>query len=248
MIPKEHCASATKVLDFNKRIVDITYDLVCAYKVQIAHYAAYGGEPELLETIEYIKSACPRLVVILDAKRADVGTTAMMYAREVFERYGAHAVTVNPYLGLDSLQPFLSRSERGCIILCRTSNPGAADLQDLEVRGQPLYAYIAELVSKKWNTCDNVMLVVGATHPRAISTVRKVAPRLPFLVPGVGAQGGDPAAAVRAGMTMDRYGLVVSASRSVVFAGDDRAIRAESSRLLHMLRDAQAEVMAKNSW
>ena len=151
------------IFQFNRSIIDATADLVCAYKPQFAHYAAYEAEDQLERTIEYIHRVHPGIPVILDAKRGDIGNTAERYAIEAFERYGADAVTVNPYLGSDSLEPFLRHAERGVLILCRTSNPGAGDLQDLPVGGRPLYQVVAELAARRWNSRGNCLLVVGAT-------------------------------------------------------------------------------------
>jgi orotidine-5'-phosphate decarboxylase len=163
--------------------------------------------------------------VILDSKRGDVGNTAERYALEAFERYGADAVTVNPYLGGDSLEPFLKHENKGVVILCRTSNPGARDVQDLQVGSRRLYHAIAEMVAQRWNTRGNCMLVVGATYPRELAEIREIAGEIPFLVPGVGAQGGDVEAVVRNAKTADGSGLVVSSSRAVLYAsnGDDFA-------------------------
>ena len=159
-------AEASPIFQFNRAVIDATADLVCAYKPQFAHYAAYEAEDQLERTIEYIHRVHPGVPVILDAKRGDIGHTAERYAIEAFERYGADAVTVNPYLGGDSLEPFLRHTERGVLILCRTSNPGAGDLQDLRVEGRPLYQVVAELAARRWNVHGNCLLVIGATYPR----------------------------------------------------------------------------------
>jgi orotidine-5'-phosphate decarboxylase len=228
--PRHILAEASPIFHFNKSIIDATADLVCAYKPQFAHYAAYEAEDQLERTIEYIHRAHPGLPVILDAKRGDVGNTAERYAIEAFERYGADAVTVNPYLGGDALEPFLRHSDRGVIILCRTSNPGAGELQDLPVGGRKLYQVVAELAARRWNARGNCALVVGATYPRELAEVRALVGSMPLLVPGVGAQGGDAAQVVQHGQTAQGSGLIVSAARSVLYAsaGEDFAAAART--------------------
>ena len=213
------------IFEFNKAIVDATADLVCAYKPQFAHYAANAAENQLEHTIDYIKTRCPDAIVILDSKRGDIGSTAEQYAHEAFERYGADAVTVNPYLGRDSVEPFLKHDDKGVIILCRTSNAGARDFQDLDVGGKKLFQHVAESVAKEWNTAGNCMLVVGATYPEELADIRQRVGDLPFLVPGVGAQGGDVAKVMAAGKTAAGTGLVISSSRAILYAssGDDFA-------------------------
>jgi orotidine-5'-phosphate decarboxylase len=214
------------IFEFNKAIVDATADLVCAFKPQFAHYAAHGAEAQLEHTIEYIKHKAPNAIVILDSKRGDIGSTAEQYAQEAFDRYGADAVTVNPYLGRDSVEPFLKHADKGVIILCRTSNPGAKDLQDLNVGpGKKLFHHVAETVAREWNANGNCMLVVGATYPEELADIRKRTGDLPFLVPGVGAQGGDVAKVMAAGKTSAGTGLVISSSRAILYAssGDDFA-------------------------
>ncbi len=211
-------AAPSPIFQFNRSIIDATADLVCAYKPQFAHYAAYEAEDQLERTIEYIHKAHPGLPVILDAKRGDIGNTAERYAIEAFERYGADAVTVNPYLGGDSLEPFLRHAERGVIVLCRTSNAGAIDLQDLEVRGRPLYQVVAELAARRWNSRCNCLLVVGATYPRELAQVRALVGDMPLLVPGIGAQGGDVEQVIANGCSRSGTGLIVSSSRAILYA------------------------------
>ncbi len=206
------------IFEFNRRIVDATAEYACCFKPQFAHYAALGAEDQLLATIGYIHQQHPGLPVILDSKRGDIGSTAAKYAQESFERYGADSVTVNPYLGFDSVEPYLKWKDRGVIILCRTSNPGARDFQDLESGGKRLYRHVAERVARDWNAGGNCMLVIGATYPQELAEIRAVVGELPFLVPGVGAQGGDVAAAVKAGRTADGYGLVLNSSRGIIYA------------------------------
>jgi orotidine-5'-phosphate decarboxylase len=223
------------IFQFNRSIIDATADLVCAYKPQFAHYAAYEAEDQLERTIEYIHRVHPGIPVILDAKRGDIDNTAERYAIEAFERYGADAVTVNPYLGGDSLEPFLRHAERGVIILCRTSNPGAIDLQDLKVAGRPLYQVVAELAARRWNSRGNCLLVVGATYPRELAEVRALVGDMPLLVPGVGAQGGDVEQVVGNGRTHSGTGLLISSSRAILYAsaGEDfaQAARAATASL-----------------
>jgi orotidine-5'-phosphate decarboxylase len=237
--PAHIAAQPSPIFQFNKAIVDATADLVCAYKPQFAHYAAYEAEDQLERTIEYIHRTHPGVPVILDSKRGDIGNTAERYAIEAFERYGADAVTVNPYLGGDSLEPFLRREDRGVVVLCRTSNPGARDLQDLEVAGgRRLYHAVAEMAATRWNSRGNCLLVVGATYPRELAEIRRIVGEMPLLVPGVGAQGGDVAQVVLKGQTADGTGLLVSSSRGILYAsaGDDFAAAARSAAAT--LRDA----------
>jgi orotidine-5'-phosphate decarboxylase len=224
-------AEPSPIFQFNRSIIDATADLVCAYKPQFAHYAAYEAEDQLERTIEYIHRVHPGIPVILDAKRGDIGNTAERYAIEAFERYGADAVTVNPYLGGDSLEPFLRHAERGVLILCRTSNPGAVDLQDLLVEGRPLYQVVAELAARRWNSRGNCLLVVGATYPRELAEVRALVGEMPLLVPGVGAQGGDVEQVVVNGRTRSGTGLLISSSRAILYAsaGEDFAPAARAA-------------------
>jgi orotidine-5'-phosphate decarboxylase len=235
--PPQVVDQASPIFQFNKAIIDATADLVCAYKPQFAHYAAYEAEDQLERTIDYIQSTYPGIPVILDSKRGDVGNTAERYAIEAFERYHADAVTVNPYLGGDSMEPFLKYEDKGVIILCRTSNPGAGDLQDLEAGGRRLFHIVADLAARRWNTRGNCALVVGATYPRELAEVREIVGNMPFLVPGVGAQGGDVAQAVQSGQTAAGAGLVISSSRSILYAssGEDFVSAAREATL--KLRD-----------
>ncbi len=212
-------AGAEPLYAFNRRIVDATADVAAAYKPQIAFYSALGAEDQLVASIRYIRERAPAALVILDAKRSDIGNTAEAYAREAFDRYGADAVTVNPYMGEDSVRPFLARPDRGAILLCRTSNPGAKDFQDLLVDGLPLYRRVAERAAAHWNTHANLMLVVGATFPREMADLRTAHPGLPFLVPGIGSQGGDLGATLSAGLDARGAGLLISSSRSIIYAG-----------------------------
>jgi orotidine-5'-phosphate decarboxylase len=233
--PARIASGPSPILEFNKAIIDATADLVCAYKPQFAHYAACEAEVELERTIEYVHERYPGIPVILDAKRGDIGSTAEKYAAEAFERYGADAVTVNPYLGTDSLAPFLEYADKGVIVLCRTSNAGAGDLQDLEVGGRKLYQAVASLAAERWNSRGNVLLVVGATYPRELAEVRAIVGDMPLLVPGIGAQGGDVAQAVTQGRTADGTGLVINSARGILYASQGAdfapAARAVTERL-----------------
>ena len=223
--PRHIQADASPIFQFNKAIIDATRDLVCAYKPQFAHYAAYEAEDQLERTIEYIHKTHPGVPVILDAKRGDVGNTAERYAIEAFERYGADAVTVNPYLGGDALEPFLRHADKGVVILCRTSNPGARDLQDCVIGARKLYQVVAELAAERWNSRGNCLLVVGATYPGDLAEVRALVGDMPLLVPGVGAQRGDVAQVVQNGQTTQGTGLIISSSRAILYAsaGEDFA-------------------------
>ncbi|HEY4583269.1 MAG TPA: orotidine-5'-phosphate decarboxylase [Lysobacter sp.] len=226
------------VFAFCRDIADATAPFACGFKPQIAHFAALGAESALERLIAHIKSTHPAVPVILDSKRGDIGSTARHYATEAFDRYDADAVTVNPYLGRDALQPFLDRADRGVIVLCRTSNPGAGELQDMLVAGRPLYQHVAEKAAVEWNANGNVALVVGATWPEQLAEVRALVKAMPLLVPGVGAQGGDAGAVVSNAKTPDGTGLMVSSSRAVLYAsaGDDYADAA--ARAARGLRDA----------
>ncbi len=221
------------LLGFGCRIVDATLGVAAAYKPQIAFYSAMGAEDQLVSTIRYIREHAPNALVILDAKRNDIGNTAEAYAREAFDRYDADAVTVNPYMGEDSVRPFLARADRGAILLCRTSNVGARDFQDLPVDGLPLYRRVAELAARRWNDLGNLMLVVGATYPDAMAQLRRAHPEISFLVPGIGAQGGDLSAILAAGLNARGTGMLINASRSIIYAGDgsDAAVRGAALEL-----------------
>jgi orotidine-5'-phosphate decarboxylase len=223
------------IFDFCAAIVDATADLVCAFKPQIAHFAALRAEDTLERLIAHIHDRHPGVPVILDAKRGDIGSTAQHYATEAFERYRADAVTLNPYLGRDSIQPFLDRADKGVILLCRTSNPGGADFQALDCGGQPLYLRVAETVARDWNANGNCALVTGATWPEELGKVRAVVGEMPLLVPGIGAQGGDVEAVLKHGATAGGTGLMISSSRAILYAGQGEnfalAARAAASEL-----------------
>ena len=234
--PGRYKGDANKIYDFCAQIVDATADLVIAFKPQIAYFAAHRAEGQLERLMEHMRRTAPHVPVILDAKRGDIGSTAEQYALEAFERYGADAVTLSPFMGFDSVAPYLKYHGKGAFLLCRTSNPGGDDLQNqrlASIDGQPLlYEHIARLAQGPWNLNGQLGLVVGATYPAEIERVRAVAPTLPLLIPGVGAQGGDAAATVRAGW---RPGgpIIVNSSRAILYAssGEDFAAAARREAL-----------------
>ncbi|MCO5097012.1 MAG: orotidine-5'-phosphate decarboxylase [Rhodocyclaceae bacterium] len=228
--------------EFCRAIVDATAGLVCAFKPQIAYFAAQRAEDQLEALIRHIHEKHPGIPVILDAKRGDIGSTAEQYAREAFERYDADALTVNPYMGFDSVAPYLAHKGRGVIILCRTSNPGGSDLQFLETGGEGgkrrLYQHVAELVATKWNASGQCALVVGATFPAELAEVRRIAGDMPLLVPGIGAQGGDIAATVSAGRTAAGTGLMINSSRAILYASSGEDFADAARRAAQETRDA----------
>jgi orotidine-5'-phosphate decarboxylase len=241
---------AGKIFDFCAQIVDATVDLAISFKPQIAYFAAHRAEDQLEKLMEHMRRNAPHVPVILDAKRGDIGATAEQYAIEAFERYGADAVTLSPFMGFDSVQPYLKHHGKGAFLLCRTSNPGGDDLQNqrlASVEGQPLlYEHVAKLAQGPWNLNGQLGLVVGATYPAEIERVRTLAPTLPLLIPGVGAQGGDAVATIKAGYRQ-RQGVttgavIVSSSRAILYAssGDDFALaaRQEAMRTRDVLRAA----------
>jgi orotidine-5'-phosphate decarboxylase len=222
---------ASRIHDFCARIVDGTKDLVCAFKPQIAYFAAHRAEDQLERLMAYIRRVAPGVPVILDAKRGDIGPTAAQYAREAFERYQADAVTLSPFMGFDSIEPYLPYDGKGLILLCRTSNAGGSDLQAQELAsGGKLYEHVAQLAAGKWNRDGRLGLVVGATYPEELARVRELAPTMPLLIPGVGAQGGDAAATVRAAWRPEAP-IIVNSSRAVLYAGsgEDFATRARAA-------------------
>jgi len=216
---------------FARWIIDATHETAAAYKVNTAFHEARGaaGWDELAEVVNSIRAADPGLFVILDAKRADIADTNAAYASAIFDELGADAVTVHPYLGSEAMQPFLTRADKAVIVLCRTSNPGAGELQDLAVEGMPLWEAVAVRVRDAWDARGNCMLVMGATYPDELRRARELCPEMPFLVPGVGAQGGDLEAVVRAGLDAHGRGLLINASRAIAGA-DDPAGAASSLR------------------
>ncbi|MFA5775406.1 MAG: orotidine-5'-phosphate decarboxylase [Ilumatobacteraceae bacterium] len=211
-------------------IIDATHDLVCAFKPQIAYFSSVGAEDQLERICNYIRTNYPDVVLILDAKRGDIGDTATQYAREAFDRYGADAVTVNPYLGTDTLQPFFAHNGKGVIIICRTSNPGSGEFQLHEHDGEPMYVTIAKTAASTWAKLGDCALVVGATYPDELRQVREIVGDMPILVPGIGAQGGNIASAVKNGSTSDSTGLIINSSRAILYASNDDATFALSAR------------------
>ena len=230
------------ILAFCTQIVDATADLVCCFKPQIAYFAAHRAEDQLEALIEHIHAAHPDTPVILDAKRGDIGSTAEQYAIEAFERFKADAITVNPYMGRDSVDPYLAWPDKGVILLCRTSNPGGSDLQFLEVETphgrMKLYEHVARTVAEDWNASGNCALVVGATFPAEIARVRELVGDMPLLVPGIGAQGGDIAATLAAGRTANGSGLMINSSRAVLYAGKGEDFAQAARRVAQETRDA----------
>ena len=250
--PDSMKGDVSKIYDFCAAIVDATADLVIAFKPQIAYFAAHGAEAQLERLMEHMRRTAPQVPIILDAKRGDIGSTAEHYAKEAFERYGADCVTLSPFMGFDSVQPYLKYHGKGAFLLCRTSNPGGDDLQNQRLaglEGQPtLFEHIASLVQGPWNLNGQLGLVVGATYPTEIERVRKVAPTVPLLIPGVGAQGGDAVATVKAGYRAANgettAPIVVNSSRAVLYAsgGADFAQAARTAAIAtrDQLRAAQA--------
>lgn len=208
---------------FNKAIIEATYMHVCAYKPNIAFYEARGevGFAELKMTMDYLRSVHPNMYTICDAKRADIGNTNKGYVSYIFDYLGFDAITLHPYLGREALRPFLERSDKASIILCRTSNPGASELQDLKIEDAALYEYVAQNVVKLWNHNGNCMLVVGGTYPDELRRVREIVGEMTLLVPGIGAQGADVAAVVRAGQDRNGRGLIINSSRAIIFSSSD---------------------------
>lgn len=251
--PARYKGDTHRIYDFCAAVVDATADLVLAFKPQIAYFAAHRAEAQLEALIEHMRRTAPQVPVILDAKRGDIGSTAEQYAVEAFERYGADAVTLSPFMGFDSVQPYLQRAGKGVFLLCRTSNPGGDDLQArrlADVPGQPqMFEYIAQLAQNQWNSNGQMGLVVGATYPAEIARVRQLAPDLPLLIPGVGAQGGDAFATVQAAMAVSQTPIIVNSSRAILYAsgGEDfvAAARREALSTRERLNAALAAVKEK---
>jgi len=235
----EHMPDGVSTFDFNREIIDATADLVCTYKLNFAFYEALDAEglDAMKRTIKYIPDGIP---VIADAKRGDIGNTAKAYARTIFTNLNFDAATVNPYLGFDSLEPFIQYQDRGVLILCRTSNSGAVDFQSLtsEVRGVyfPLFEIVAQKV-KQWNTYGNMGLVIGATYPEELRTIRQNHPDMPILIPGIGAQGGDLASAVRYGVDSEGEKAIINSSRQIIYASRGSDFAQASRRAASELRD-----------
>ena len=239
-LPKHLLKQKNPLFEFNKKIIDVTYNLVCVYKPNIAFYEALGieGLEQLKLTIEYIQKNYPQTPILLDAKRGDIGNTAEKYAQSVFDYWKVDAVTVNPYQGFDSIEAYLKYKDKGIIVLCRTSNPGAADFQDLKVNGEPLYISVAKKIIQ-WNKkCKNCLLFMGATWPQQIKKVRKLAPYMLFLVAGVGAQKGELENAITSGLRKDKKGLMINVSRSILYAGDGEDFMIQARNEAQAYKDA----------
>ena len=241
-LPPSLQGNAEGIYEFCREIADATADLVCAFKPQFAYFASQRAEAQLEKLIKHLKDQYPHIPVILDSKRGDIGSTADHYALEAFDRYGADAVTVNPYMGFDTIEPYLKHTGKGVIVLCRTSNPGGSDLQFLNVapNGEPLYLHVAKLAAQEWNGSEQISLVVGATFPEEIAKVRAIVGDMPLLIPGIGAQGGDIDATVSAGKITGKpgAGMIINSSRAILYASSG-ADFAQAARAVAMsTRDA----------
>ncbi len=232
-IPKAFRRERSPQLAFNRHIIDATAAFAAAFKFNMAFYEAEGaaGWRQLAGSLAYLRRQHPDILIISDAKRADIGNTSAAYARAIFSELGVDAVTLNPYLGRDALQPFLDYKDKGCIILCRTSNPGSADIQNLPAGGRPLWQAVAEKAQSDWNGNGNCMLVASGANPAEMTVIRAIAGDMTLLVPGIGAQGGDVRAVLNAGLNSAGRGLIINSSRGIIFAADPAAAAAE-------LRDA----------
>ncbi len=226
---------------FNKEIIDATQDLVCAYKPQIAYYSSQGAEDQLEMTINYIKEKYKDIQVILDSKRGDIDATATQYAKESFVRYQADAVTVNPYMGSDAIRPFLQFREKGVFVLCKTSNKSSQDFQNRIIDGKPLYYWVAEKAVNEWNEYHNLGLVMGATGPQELGEIRALGDEVPFLVPGVGTQGGDLDQVLSQGLNSKNRGLVINSSRAILYAGQGPDFHLKS----RLVAESMVQVMRK---
>jgi orotidine-5'-phosphate decarboxylase len=236
-LPPSLAGAPDAIARFCIAIADATADLVCAFKPQIAYFAAERAEDQLEALLAHLRARHPDVPVVLDAKRGDIGPTAKQYAREAFERYGADAVTVNPYMGHDSIEPYLEHEGKGVFLLCRTSNAGGSDLQALDVGGEKLYERVARLSSERWNRGGRLGLVVGATFPGELARVRELAPKLALLVPGIGAQGGDVKATVEAGCDAGGLGMLINSSRAILYAGSGEDFAQAARRAAIATRD-----------
>ena len=228
-LPRQFLSENSPQLAFNRHIIDAAADFAAAFKFNMAFYEAEGaaGWRQLAASLDYLRGRHPDILTICDAKRSDIGNTSAAYARAIFSELGFDAVTLNPYLGRDALQPFLDYTDKGCIILCRTSNPGSADIQNLEVGDRPLWQLVAEKVQAEWNANGNCMLVASAVNPAEMAVIRAIAGDMTLLVPGIGAQGGEVKAVLRAGLNSAGRGLIINSSRGIIFAEDPAAAAAE---------------------
>jgi len=238
-IPQHLLKEKNPIVAFNKAIIDTTADLVCAYKPNIAFYEAMGerGMMHLQKTIEYIQTTYPGIPVICDSKRADIGSTSDQYAKAVFDYLKADAITIYPYLGIDSSEPFLKYKDKGIIFLCRTSNPSASEFQDLLIDGKSLYIKVAEKVVEWDSTYHNCLMVVGATWPKQMKEIREIAPDMIFLVPGIGSQGGDLKGTLQAGLRPDKSGLIINAGRTIIYANSSKNFAEKARTETLRLRD-----------
>ena len=237
------------IYEFCREIADATADLVCAFKPQFAYFASQRAEAQLEKLIKHLKDKYPHIPVILDSKRGDIGSTADHYALEAFDRYGADAVTVNPYMGFDTIEPYLKHAGKGVIVLCRTSNPGGSDLQFLNVApdGEPLYLHVAKLAAQQWNSSGQISLVVGATFPEEIAKVRAIVGDMPLLIPGIGAQGGDIDATVSAGKIANKpgTGMIINSSRAILYASSGADFSQAARAVAVSTRDALRAATSK---
>lgn len=231
-LPEHLKDSENPQFEFNKAIIDATHDLVCVYKPNSAFYEALGakGMEQLKMTCDYIRNTYPEILIILDAKRADIGSTNEGYVAYAYDYLGVDGITLHPYLGSEAIKPFLERTDKAAIILCRTSNPGAGEFQDIISNGQKLFQIVAKKVVNEWNKNNNCFLVVGATYPEELAEVRKIAGDMTFLVPGIGAQGGDVEKTVKAGLNSKKAGMIINSSRGIIFASSEEDF-AEKARV-----------------
>ena len=241
-LPQSLQGKSEGIFEFCREIADATADLVCSFKPQFAYFASQRAEDQLEKSIRHLKNKYPHIPVILDSKRGDIGSTADHYALEAFERYGADAITVNPYMGFDTIEPYLRHTGKGVIVLCRTSNPGGSDLQFLNVapNGEPLYLHIAKLAATQWNGSGQIGLVVGATFPDEIAKVRSIVGEMPLLIPGIGAQGGDIEATIKAGVIAGKpgTGMIINSSRAILYASSGNDFAQAARAVAITTRDA----------
>ncbi|QWD78189.1 orotidine-5'-phosphate decarboxylase [Polynucleobacter sp. MWH-Svant-W18] len=248
-LPSSLQGKSEGIFEFCREIADATADMVCAFKPQFAYFASQRAEAQLEKLIGHLKDKYPHIPVILDSKRGDIGSTADHYALEAFERYGADAVTVNPYMGFDTIEPYLKYPGKGVIVLCRTSNPGGSDLQFLNVapNNEPLYLQVAKLAAQEWNHSGQISLVVGATFPEEIAKVRAIVGEMPLLIPGIGAQGGDIDATVKAGRIPGApgTGMIINSSRAILYASSGSDFAQAARVAAQSTRDALRAAAAK---